>query len=166
MSDEFLIRSAKLNDCLGMANAHVNSWKETYKGIIDQSYLEGLSIHERLLMWKKILSAQRKNQFQFVVEAEERVVGFASCGFDEQNIGEIHAIYLLQKYQGLGVGKKLFLSAMDELKKNKVKAIHLWVLQDNKTLGFYQNMGGEIVETKEEEIGDRTYTELRLNWKI
>ncbi|PJN55835.1 hypothetical protein PAEVO_25570 [Paenibacillus sp. GM2FR] len=43
------IRHANEQDAAGIANVHVNSWKTTYKGIVDDSFLENLSAADRRL---------------------------------------------------------------------------------------------------------------------
>ncbi|WP_274857053.1 hypothetical protein [Bacillus methanolicus] len=42
-----IIRKAVGDDAAQIARVHVKSWQETYKGLIDQNYLDNLKIEKR-----------------------------------------------------------------------------------------------------------------------
>lgn len=47
-----IIRRAIISDAPGIAKVHVDSWRTTYKGIIPQSFLDGLSYEQRTKLWE------------------------------------------------------------------------------------------------------------------
>lgn len=51
MGVKMIIRRAGINDAQGIAIVHVNSWRTTYKGIIQNDFLNNLSYETEL--WKK-----------------------------------------------------------------------------------------------------------------
>lgn len=52
-------REANIGDAPGIAKVHVDSWRSTYKGIIPQSFLDGLSYEQRTKLWEKIFQIKR-----------------------------------------------------------------------------------------------------------
>ena len=47
------IRKANIEDAMGIAKVHVDSWRTTYKGIVPEVFLENLSYDEREQNWKQ-----------------------------------------------------------------------------------------------------------------
>lgn len=50
------VRRAAPEDAEELARVHVQSWKETYAGVLSDGFLAGLNPTARLEMWKRILS--------------------------------------------------------------------------------------------------------------
>ena len=131
----------------GKAYVHWKSWQEAYKGIVDQDYLNALTIE------KCEDIAFRWPENTFIAKDDNRVVGFSCYGMyrsDElPDVGEIFAIYVLEDYYGAEVGKKLMQAALSELDNQKVA---VWVLKDNKrAIRFYEKCGFRF-DGREEEI--------------
>lgn len=104
------IRRAKLDDAQGIAKVHVNSWRTTYKDIIPNDFLDNLSVEQRTELWKKNL--EREDNYVAIAENNEgQIIGFADAWKRETNVvensGDLTSIYLLEEYQGKGIGKKL-----------------------------------------------------------
>ncbi|MBT2690993.1 GNAT family N-acetyltransferase [Bacillus sp. ISL-47] len=164
-----VIRRAMLKDARVIAEVHVKSWKETYKGILDQNFLENLKVESREKLWLESLGTKRENEFVFAAETEEgKIVGFASVGperskrFDAD--GELYAIYLLENYQGNQIGTKLFLSGVKELSKAGFRSVLVWVLADNKSRQFYENFHPEKADEEEITIAGTRCVEVAYVW--
>jgi len=54
----FTIRRATSDDSHGIAEVHVGSWKTTYPGIVDQAYIDGLSVDDRAAVWARRLETE------------------------------------------------------------------------------------------------------------
>src|SRR5437763_1649621 len=95
-----IIREAACADAATIAHVHVDSWRESYKGIVPAEYLAGLSYERYHSGWAQRLCKAPESQFVYVVEDETgQIVGFASGGPQrEQNLpgypGELYTIYL------------------------------------------------------------------------
>ena len=72
------IRKAVPSDAEGIAHVHVKSWQTSYRGIIEQSFLDNISYEQRLKSRKEILKS--KNTLQLVVTFEGKTVGFVNTG--------------------------------------------------------------------------------------
>jgi ribosomal protein S18 acetylase RimI-like enzyme len=122
----------------GKAFVHWKSWQEAYPGIVDQSYLDGLTLEkceDIAYKWPDNLS---------IAKDGDRVVGFVGYGKyrdDElDNTGEIYAIYILKDYYGRGVGYRLMQEGLMQLRD--YPQIAVWVLKDNKrAIQFYERCG-------------------------
>lgn len=121
----------------GKAYVHWKSWQDAYKGIVDQSYLDSMTLakcEEIAFKWPDNL---------IVAKDGNQVVGFVGYGkyHDEELIetGEIFAIYVLEEYCGTGVGKALMQAGLGEL---DYQTVAVWVLKDNKrAIKFYEKCG-------------------------
>lgn len=136
-----MIRNASVDDAKAIARVHVDSWKETYSGILPQASLDDLGYRGRENIWKGLDPGRT-----FVAEEDGQVVGFVSVGpersHDSTHTGELYAIYLLRKWQGRGIGKALFLSGVRALVDAGHRSMLLWVLHENPARAFYASMGG------------------------
>lgn len=163
------VRSASVADAAGIAKVHVGTWRTTYKGIVPDEHLASLSEEKRAAFWAKFLDKVPAREHMFVaVDDGDRVVGFCNGGTnrstDYDYDGEILAIYLLQEWQGSGIGRRLMQASIDRLVEDGFKRMLVWVLADNPTCGFYERMGGKVVGEKMETIGDKSLKELAYGW--
>lgn len=138
---EVKIRIADVNDAYGKGYVHYHSWIETYTGLIDQEYLNSLSLERCIKL------ARKHPENTFVALVDNKVIGFAcyikSRDNDMIDSGEITAIYVLKVYQNQGVGKALMLTCIKALEE--FKNISLWVLKSNKkAIEFYRYLGFEL----------------------
>ncbi|MBQ9886436.1 MAG: GNAT family N-acetyltransferase [Lachnospiraceae bacterium] len=131
----------------GKAYVHWKSWQDAYKGIVDQNYLDSLTLEkceEIAFKWPNNL---------IVAKDGDRVVGFVGYGKyhgeELAETGEIFAIYILEEYYDTGVGKALMQAGIGEL---DYPQIAVWVLKDNKrAIRFYEKCGF-CLDGREEEI--------------
>ncbi|MFS0782090.1 GNAT family N-acetyltransferase [Bacillus sp. 1P06AnD] len=138
-----MIRKAQAGDEKAIAAVHVQSWKETYRGLIKDEILEKLDVKERERNWKITIE---NNQIVYAAcDDHGQIVGFASGGKNRHkpfpHEGELYAIYLLAEHQGKGLGKNLFLRTMEAIKNSGCQSILVWVLSENPTRFFYESFG-------------------------
>lgn len=159
------IRQATLSDAKEIALVHLKAWKETYQGIIDQSYLDAINFEERLSLRKKILLSSSELSIHLVALVDDEIIGFCSAGpcvDDSDEVrGEIYAIYLLEAYKSLGIGSQFMEKISDHLTQTGLTPYKTWVLKDNqKACHFYEKHDGKITHEKSEKIGQHTYKEI------
>src|SRR5436309_3161048 len=116
------IREATHADVPAIAKMHVDSWRATYKGILPDEFIAELTYEVRERQWQHALSEESLDSgvFCYVAEDEpEQIVGFVSGGpertGDPTYKGEVRSIYLLQPYQGQGIGSRLMSACVDRL---------------------------------------------------
>lgn len=150
-----------------IAKVHVDSWRTTYEGIIPDDFLANLSYEQFSAIWKKNL--KRADKFIIVVEnAKGEIVGFADSRKSEwnteENAVELTSIYLLEIYQGKGLGKLLLKELFTHYKEQGYTKVFVEVLEDNKTRYFYEYYGAEFVKTVQIKIGGKALNETIYSW--
>jgi ribosomal protein S18 acetylase RimI-like enzyme len=167
----FTIRKAKVEDAPGIAQVHVDSWRTTYRGLLEAELLASLSYERRAETWRSTLANPDSASFFYVAETENgEIVGFVAAGPGQPEEtdaeAEIYAIYILENAQGQGLGRLLMQAAMGELVRRGFQSILLWVLKDNLTAcRFYEAMGGKYLKEKPITIGNLTLMEAAYVWK-
>lgn len=164
---DIIIRKAERKDIKQLAVVHVDSWKTTYKGIVDDVYLSTLKYEDREKLWHSVLSTPN---YVWVAEVDHQVVGFISGGKERTSEfgydGELYAIYILEEYQKRGIGKKLVEAFSNEMKeKGNYQSILVWVLSNNPSIAFYESLNPVKEGTTEVEIGKEIYEEIAFGWK-
>jgi GNAT superfamily N-acetyltransferase len=161
-----IIRKADSKDIPGIAKVHVDSWRTTYKGIVPNTFLDSLSYENREQIWKRGI----KESHVYIAEDEDgQIVGFATGGKErtgkyEAFKGELYAIYLLEEQQGKGLGQKLFMSVVHDLKDKKLNSLLIWALEANPACRFYERLGGKKIDTAEIEIDGQKLDEIAFGW--
>lgn len=165
------IRAAKIEDASGIASVHVHSWQTTYVNIFPEEYLKRLDVSMREKWWTRVLSGGEGEHGVFVAEENSsHIVGFASCGKERalqhpDYTGELYAIYILQEYQRLGIGKQLWDACARWLIAHGHDSMLAWVHPENTACRFYESLGGEIVERKRERIAGEMHEVIAYGWK-
>lgn len=130
-----VIRLATKDDAKAIAGVRILSWRQAFKNIIPDSYLDNMSMDDSVHLWTQILSASTDAACTFVVEVDGKILGFASGmtladnaqGFD----AELTGIYVLPEIQGEGVGRRLVNRVMTTLSTAGARNMIAWILAQN-----------------------------------
>lgn len=147
-NDQILIKSAETDEELcGRGYVHCTAWKEAYRGIVCDRYLDTMTIEATTARARKFPDNT------LVAKDKEKVVGFAvySASRDEDlpDAGEVDAIYVLSEYYGRKIGYRLMNEAISRL--GDCKTIFVWVLEKNeRAIRFYHRYGFEFDGSKRE----------------
>ncbi|PEU81594.1 GNAT family N-acetyltransferase [Bacillus anthracis] len=150
---EIYIRRAIKDDIPCIAKVHADSWKTTYKGIFPDEFLENITYEKREKQWENIFQQEDNHQFRFVAETlDGTIIGFIDGGVERTGTyncdGELYAIYLLQEYQGMKIGQKLFQALLLECINNEMQSLLVWVVTNNPSKKFYEKFNPEKIDTK------------------
>jgi len=90
----------------------VATWRATYRGLMPQSLLDGLSVGARTAVWRRILRDDDGSTLVAIEQAADRVVGFVSVGPSrdtdpDRAPSELYGIYLHPDHWGRGAGRHL-----------------------------------------------------------
>jgi ribosomal protein S18 acetylase RimI-like enzyme len=151
-------RLAVARDAAGIAAVHVQSWRETYPGMLPDRYLAAMEVDAYEERWLRILQDPYHRSVVHVVEDAGRVVGFASSGRerdgDARYDGELYAIYLLATAQGQGHGRALVEAGAEALAIRGMTSMVVWVLRENAPArGFYERLGGVYLRERPLDLG-------------
>jgi ribosomal protein S18 acetylase RimI-like enzyme len=174
------VRPARCEDAPGIARVHVDSWRTTYRGLMPDAVLDGLSYEGREWQWRRALceggnidgpNLQNTGSFAFVAKFDEsgEIVGFASGSptprEDVPFGGELQGIYLLAERQRAGIGRRLTLAVARRLVELGVPSMYLLVLEHNApSRRFYEAIGGRFVRLQPFKIGGAAFAEVMYAW--
>lgn len=143
MTRNFDLRRAQPADAPSMAKVHVDSWRETYRGLMSDVVLDDpalLSWRERF--WAAALTDPKYNQNNIAVASYEvTIVGIAMSGpsldDDAEPQIQLHVLYAYAAFHGSGVGTAL----LNEVIAATAPAA-LWVADPNpRAQAFYRKNG-------------------------
>ncbi|MGH8289294.1 MAG: GNAT family N-acetyltransferase [Steroidobacteraceae bacterium] len=151
---------------------HVESWRETYPGLVPAAMLSSLSVQARTAAWSRILGEPSRATAVFVAELGGRIIGFGSCGPQrteglkaKRYDGEISAIYVLKAFQRRALGTRLLFAMGSSLKASDFGAMSLWVLRDNAPARrFYERYGGQVIAEREDVRPEGVLLEVAYGW--
>lgn len=165
---EMIIRPAMPGDCGAIAHVHVEGWRTTYRGIVDQQYLDRLSPELRTEKWLENL-AQPGHVTLVADDPAHGIVAFADGGPERTGRldyrGELYAIYILESFRRQGLGTRLVSAIMTALAKAGIDSALIWVLADNPCRGFYEALGGRIIAEQDIDVGRQRLRECAYAWR-
>jgi GNAT superfamily N-acetyltransferase len=148
---QFELRRAGLDDARRIAEIHVESWRETYAGMMPAATLAGLDVEEWTRRWRGDLADEDPAVATFLAADEAGSAGFGLCrrqrsekllplGFS----GEITSLYLLGRMQRRGVGRRLLAAMAAHLLGQGCAAAAVWVFREAAhARAFYEAHGAE-----------------------
>ncbi|MBD2745259.1 GNAT family N-acetyltransferase [Microvirga sp. BT688] len=169
------IRDAVEADVEGIARAHVQGWRESYKSFLSPEALAGLSVEERVQLWQRALAEPEPRARLLVAEADDgEIVGFIRGGpIRGQGVdllgtdAEIYAIYLLDKVKRQGIGRRLMAGVFDHLAAHGIRSVALWVLKDNlPARHFYESLGGTSGAEQSFDLRGQMVTEVAYRFEL
>jgi len=162
------IEAAALEDCRAVAEVHVASWQQAYAGVVPSEYLAGLSVAAREASWQE--AARTGSPSVLVARSEGKVIGFVAYGPSRDqdapaNCAEVWALYVLSSSWSAGVGRSLWLAALERLRLVGASRVTMWVLSENERGRRFYTAAGFVPEPaseKEFALGGARLKEIRL----
>jgi RimJ/RimL family protein N-acetyltransferase len=140
------LRRATPDDAPALAAIHVDSWREAYRGLVPDSFLESLDRERRAARLRDFLDTTGHETY--VVEVDGHIVGHLTVGpcrdedLDDRTIGEIWGIYLAPTHWRRGIGTEVTRRAEEILSERALRQIVLWVFAGNRRgRSFYETLG-------------------------
>lgn len=144
MVNSMVIRPSQKEDVSSMSRVYVQTWRDTYLGVVPYDYLYTMSLPR--LEQEFLNELQSKQVISYVAEDAGGVIGFVSGGFerhaDHIYNGEIYALYVLKNYQRQGVGTKLVSALARRLNQFGIYSMLVRVLEHNPYRRFYEKING------------------------
>ncbi|MCA9092369.1 MAG: GNAT family N-acetyltransferase [Planctomycetaceae bacterium] len=163
MTVPIFIRESTIADAPEITAVHLATWQEGYRHIFSAKALAELDFNDRLNRWKSVL--KMGDSTTLVAESAGAVIGFVNygCERDKQGPiehppeGEIYSIYASPQWWGKGIGYRLMIEALDDIRNAGMSSVCLWVLEENiQAISFYERNGFVFTNaTKEIEMFGR-----------
>lgn len=170
-------REATLSDLNEIIKVNVDTWKNTYQGIISEEYLQSLSYNNKETNWRQRLEKSSSEEIIYLAETDSKeIVGFAFAALKKDDFsinlpqiesftGQLCAIYVIKDYQRKNIGTQLVKLVVKYFLANNVKSMMVWVLKENPSRIFYKKLGGKFITEQPLEIGRETYIEIAYGWE-
>ncbi len=167
-SSKFSIRKAKSNDASQVAFINAEAWQTTYQGIIAQGFLKTITPEQQLPRAKRLVES---TDLLCVVAENTLTAEIAGFGKNrEPKVDadcELQAIYLLESYQKIGLGKMLFDYGVKGLKEKSNKKMMVSVFEANKAARFfYERQGGKQIESDHVDLERTRYITSTYVWNL
>ena len=151
-----IYRSVELTDGEAVAALHTESWRQTYRGILTDDYLDRLVGEDRYAVWAKRLLDPEPNQRVLLAEEGEKLVGFISFYLDsDPELGTlVDNLHVAPALKGRGIGAALWREGIRQvLPLAKHAGFYLYVYEANvPAIRFYEHMGGLCVSRDGHEL--------------
>ena len=119
-------------DAEGIARVHVDSWRETYSGVLDDRFFTEEAYSRRLQFWGRYLAVQPRPGRMSVAVQDGTIVGFANAGdavgpdaehgFPPARPLHLFSIYLLAVAHGTGAGQALRFTNAEMVQNSTTKS--------------------------------------------
>lgn len=169
MTAELALRVAAAADADRVAALHAASWRSAYRGLLADAYLDGDIAGERRAVWRGRLAAPKAGEETVLACRGGAVVGFCCFRVDADPLWGtlVDNLHADPAHRGLGTGRRLLAEAARRAGAAAPgRPVHLFCLAGNGAArGFYERLGGEVVERREDEEPDgRRHPVLRYAW--
>jgi GNAT superfamily N-acetyltransferase len=154
------LREAKFTDYTAIAKLHADSWRQNYRGILSDNYLDNEVEKDRLDTWYERFKYPGENQVVTIADLDETIAGFCCVYLNDDPVfgSLIDNFHVAKNLQKSGIGKMLFREAAKNVyDKADTRKMYLWVFESNKKARIvYEHLGGTCFETIDKKNEDGT----------
>jgi ribosomal protein S18 acetylase RimI-like enzyme len=160
------LRQARLTDAARLARIYIDSWQDTYPGILPHGVLGAMSLKGHTARWQNTI---RGGSVLVAELGNQGVIGLASLGSArDRGLGfdsEIYTLYVDPAFLGQGTGTALLHGAFAALRDRKFQSCLIWSHARNNACFFYEAMGGQKMAERTTRIGGAPVPEVAFGWK-
>jgi GNAT superfamily N-acetyltransferase len=135
-------RAPVLSDSDELGQVQVAVWQEAYPGMVNQDYLDSLTVESSARLWTELLGPDSpRPAARFIAVAPDgSIAGIAASGASRSDhvvqAEELYDLEVLRGHRGSGVADLLIRSAVGD------RPAELWVLERNlRARAFYEHHG-------------------------
>lgn len=166
-----MIRKAIKSDNYSIAKLIVSGWQTAYKGLIDDEFLNNMSVDFMAEKWADNIETQNSDNNIYIYEENNQIIGIIRFGKPDDTSAtydsEIHVLYVEPSLKRNGIGTKLFEFAKEHFINIKTTNMIIWCLKGNTpSIKFYEKMGGKIVATRKAVINNIELEEVGFEYNL
>jgi len=143
-----LVRPMTADDCGHVSDIRIRGWRTAYRGLMPQSYLDGLDVAEDAERRRALFARTPVGTVNLVAEDDDgKVVGWACHGpyRDGESLtedAELYALYVDAARFGTGIGRALLQESVRACAEAGQGRMLLWVVEGNaRARRFYERAG-------------------------
>jgi ribosomal protein S18 acetylase RimI-like enzyme len=172
MEDGVTIRQARPEDAAAVARVYVDSWHDTYPGVISTQFLCSMTKHGQTARWRAAIAARGRECVLVAELGQHGVVGMTSFGPARDTLlgdglgfdGEVYTLYVDPNFFGEGSGRSLLRAAFVNLRQQGFGRCVIWMHAKNNTRFFYEKMGGQRVAERTVAMMGDAVPEVAFGW--
>ena len=143
------IRKATPDDADEVTDVNLASWEAAYRGLIDDSALDGIKRDRTAREWRAYIESPEDEEHRlWVIVEDERILGYARTGPSreadavEGRSAEVYGLYTHPDVWGGGAGGELLQHAAQDFTERGYEVVTLWVVEANaRARRFYEKQG-------------------------
>lgn len=151
---QHVIFPAGPGDAEDLARVHIQSWRETYQGLLPDSFLSRMTVPVYARRFAASLIRPGEKEATLIAADRSGLVGYAAGGPSRSKRAgeaEVTTLYVLRTAQGYGLGRRLLCDIARVFAANEATSLMLSVLRDNiPARGFYEHLGGQAEAPRRE----------------
>lgn len=165
ISSEIVLRNWTENDFQAIRKILAATWNDTYSFIPKSDLISHLENYYSINKLKELISNSKV--IGILAEVDHNPVGWMKLFTDETTKRfYVSSLYVIPKFQGAGIGKKLLIKAEEIANELKFDRIWLGVMKENeKALQWYKKIGFEFIEEEPFKMGTTEVLHL-IGYKI
>jgi GNAT superfamily N-acetyltransferase len=163
------IRPARADDAAQIARVYIDSWHDTYPGVVPSALLCAMTPKGQQARWHAAIRAKGREAVFVAEHAQAGIIGMTSFGPARDSglglDGEIYTLYVDPAYLGFGAGRALIAGAFVELRKRGYNSCLIWAHAKNPARFFYERMGGRLIAERTTRLMGEPTPEAAFGWR-
>lgn len=154
------LKNAGFEDYKIIARLHTENWRQNYRGILSDYFLDKRLLKYMEDTWEQKLKAPTGKQYTTIALSGNEMVGFSCLALDDDNqFGSmLDNLHVATGAQQKGIGKILMKHCAVIIRDFAAnRRMYLWVYEQNKNaIAVYNRLGGTHYETMVKETAEGT----------
>lgn len=169
--DELVIsvRAARPEDAAGIARVYIDSWHDTYAGVLPAQLLCAMTPNGQTSRWQATIRARAREHVFVAVHEDYGIVGMTSFGSSRDGAigydGEIFTLYVDPSFYNRGVGRRLLSAGFDDMRRRNYSSCIVWAHTRNPARFFYEAMGGRLIAERTVRMMGDAVPETAFGWR-
>lgn len=167
-SHSFLFRKARPADAEDIARIYVESWHDTYPGLLPAKLLLAMTVEGQAARWRNAIALAAREGVYVVEDGQRKVAGMISLGRGrDQQLGfdaEVYTLYVDILRTNAGIGRVLMRGAFGALAARGHSSCVIWAHAKNPARFFYEAMGGVLVAERTVSMLSMPVPEVAYGW--
>ena len=165
------IRHAGKDDAPEIARVYIESWHDTYPGVVPSALLQAMTQKGQTARWRSAIRAQpNTGEAVFVAENDRQgIVAMMSCGPSRDRSlgfdGEVYTLYVEPSFYGRGVGRAMLQHSFSRMHSRGFGSCVIWAHAKNPARFFYERMGGKLIAERTARMMGDPVPEAAFGWK-
>lgn len=158
------LRTAQAGDAAEVAALHVASWRDAYRGVLDDAFLDGAMAEAMAQHWEQRLAVPRQPGTVILATVAGELAGFVAV-LRRGRTAYVDNLHVRPGLRGAGVGRVLLRHAAQRMQRRGCTEAELTVFAQNiGALRFYRALGASVGEEAPGETFGQVVVERRCAW--